>query len=179
MKKNFATLLWMDLEMTGLDPVKDRIMEVGVIATNWDFEEIARFQAVVKVNERLARKRMVGDFWEKNSASRDALLEQNKRGEGARVVENELLAFVMEHFDADGPVYLAGNSIHQDRKFIANEWPQLDARLHYRMLDVSAWKLIFEGKYGTKFIKPDEHRAEADVEGSIAELKYYLGFVKK
>ena len=61
----------------------------------------------------------------------------------------------------------------KDRKFIENEWGRLNARLHYRMLDVSAWKVVFEGKYKKKFAKPEAHRAMDDIRGSIEELKYY------
>lgn len=168
----------MDLEMTGLDPVDDRILEVAAIATDWEFKEIAIYQAVKKVGPALMQKRMVGEFWEKFPVVRTALMEQNKTGQNGREVENELLDFIGEHFATDRPVLLAGNSIHQDRKFIANEWPRLDAKLHYRMLDVSAWKVVFEGKYGKKFTKPEEHRAIEDIRGSIMELKYYLSKVK-
>ena len=73
---------------------------------------------------------------------------------------------------------LAGNSIHQDRKFIDREMPKVAERLHYRMLDVSAWKVYFEGAKHKKFVKPEEHRAMSDIQGSIEELKYYLGFFK-
>ena len=64
MKK--ATLLWVDLEMTGLEPKKDRILEVACIATDWDFNEVARMTAVVKVPKSLIKRRMGGEFWEKN-----------------------------------------------------------------------------------------------------------------
>mgnify|MGYP000881385218 CR=1 FL=1 len=164
--------------MTGLDPEKDRILEVGAIATDWDFKEIARYEAVKKVGPRLMRKRMVGEFWETYSDVRDALMEQNARGKNGRVVENELLEFIDRHFDTNERVLLAGNSIHQDRKFIENEWGRLNARLHYRMLDVSAWKVVFEGKYKKRFAKPEAHRAIEDIQGSIEELKYYLGKVR-
>lgn len=177
-----AKLLWMDLEMTGLDPVEDRILEVAVIATDWNFKEIATYEAAKQVGPNLVEKRMkVGaDFWNANPKARDALIQQNnsENAKNGRTVENELLAFIEEHFDADQPVLLAGNSIHQDRKFIANEWHRLDKRLHYRMLDVSAWKVVFEGKYRKKFAKPEEHRALGDIRGSIEELKYYLGKVR-
>jgi len=173
-----ATLLWMDLEMTGLHPADDRILEVAAVATDWDFNEIASYTAVKKVGPDLMKKRMVGDFWDKFSEVRTALVTQNGDGKNGRMVENELLAFIAEHFAEDEPVLLAGNSIHQDRKFIANEWPRLDAKLHYRMLDVSAWKVVFEGKYRKKFAKPQQHRALDDIRGSIDELKYYLGKVK-
>jgi oligoribonuclease len=173
-----AKLLWVDLEMTGLDPVEDRILEVAAIATDWDFTEIARFEAVKKVGPTLMKKRMVGEFWEKYGLVRDALIKQNDTGVNGRTVENQLLAFIDEHFDSEERVLLAGNSIHQDRKFIEREWPRLDARLHYRMLDVSAWKVVFEGKYRKRFTKPEAHRALEDIKGSIEELKYYLKKVR-
>ena len=164
--------------MTGLDPVKDRIVEVAAIATDWEFKEIARYEAVVKVGPALMKKRMVGEFWEKYANVRDTLMAQNDDGTSGRTVENQLLEFVDEHFAPDERVLLAGNSIHQDRKFIENEWPRLNAKLHYRMLDVSAWKIVFEGKYKKKFAKPEAHRALEDIQGSIQELKYYLEKVK-
>ena len=163
--------------MTGLDPLEDRILEVGAIVTDWDFNEIASFEAVKKVGPRLMAERMVGDFWESFPEVRSALMAQNETGKNGRTVENELLELIAEHFDPNERVVLAGNSIHQDRKFIANEWSRLDERLHYRMLDVSAWKVVFEGKYRKKFAKPQEHRALADIRGSIEELRYYLGKV--
>ena len=173
-----AKLLWMDLEMTGLSPVDDRILEVAVIATDWNFNEIATYQAVKKVGPSLMKQRMVGKFWEKFPEVREALVLQNISGKNGRMVENELLAFIEEHFDSEKPALLAGNSIHQDRKFIENEWPRLNNRLHYRMLDVSAWKVVFEGKYKKKFAKPEAHRAMEDIRGSIEELQYYMKKVK-
>ncbi|MEO5499414.1 MAG: oligoribonuclease, partial [Candidatus Saccharimonadales bacterium] len=172
-------LLWIDLEMTGLDPVEDRILEVAAIATDWDFNELAVYEAVKKVGPSLVANRMKvsAEFWNANPEVRDALVAQNLGGKNGRTVENELLAFLDEHFEADTRIILAGNSIHQDRKFIANEWNRLDERLHYRMLDVSAWKVVFEGKYKKRFMKPETHRALADIRGSIEELKYYLGKV--
>lgn len=175
--KDRAALLWMDLEMTGLDPNEDRILEVAVIATDWEFNEIASYTAVKKVGPNLMKTRMIGEFWEKFPAVRTALMDQNESGKNGRTVENELLEFIDTHFDADTRILLAGNSIHQDRKFIENEWPRLDARLHYRMLDVSAWKVVFDGKYGKRFAKPEAHRALEDIRGSIEELQYYLGKV--
>lgn len=173
-----SKILWIDLEMTGLDPVDDRILEVGAIITDWDFKEIATFDAVKKVSSRLMKKRMVGAFWDEFSDVREQLIMQNEHGKDGSVVENELLAFIDEHIGAEGKVLLAGNSVHQDRRFIANEWKRLDERLHYRMLDVSAWKVVFEGKFGKKFAKPEQHRALDDIRGSIEELRYYLKKVK-
>lgn len=175
MKK--AKLLWVDLEMTGLDPEKDRILEVAAIATGWDLKPIAQMTAVVKVPEELMKERMVGEFWEKNKASYEALVEQNKEGKACSKVEAEVLAFMDKYFGKQ--IILAGNSIHQDRKFIDREWPEVSKRLHYRMLDVSAWKVYFEGAKEKKFMKQDNHRALDDIMGSIEELKWYLTFLKE
>lgn len=174
MKK--AKLLWIDLEMTGLDPQQDRILEVAAIATGWDLESIAQMTAVVKVPESLMRERMVGEFWEKNAESRDGLLAQNAGGEDVAKVEQKVLDFMDQYFGDE--IILAGNSIHQDRKFIDNEWPEVSKRLHYRMLDVSAWKVYFENARQEKFMKREAHRALDDVQGSIEELQWYIGKLK-
>ena len=175
MKK--AKLLWIDLEMTGLDPEKDRILEVAAIATDMELNEIGNMEAVVKVDENLMKSRMVGEFWEKNKKSYDALFAQNASGEDVGAVEKKILEFLDKNFGAE--IYLAGNSIHQDRKFIEREMPELNKRLHYRMLDVSAWKIYFENALDKKYIKPDNHRALEDIKGSIEEFKWYLSFIKK
>lgn len=178
-KTTSKKILWMDLEMTGLDPVEDRILEVAVIVTDWDLVELEAYEAVKQVGPKLVEARMQVSkaFWDQNPSARDALVSQNLSGKNGRTVENELLELIDRHFGSDEHVLLAGNSIHQDRKFIDNEWHRLAERLHYRMLDVSAWKVVFEGKYGKRFVKPEEHRALADIRGSIEELKYYLGKV--
>jgi oligoribonuclease len=173
-----SRILWVDLEMTGLDPLKDRILEVAAIVTDWDMKELATYEAVKKVGSGLIKKRMVGEFWEKYAHVREGLVVQNATGKNGRTVENEFIAFLDEWFPGEERIILAGNSIHQDRKFIVNEWPRLDKRLHYRMLDVSAWKVVFEHKYNRKFSKPEAHRALSDIRGSIEELQYYLKKIK-
>jgi oligoribonuclease len=173
-----ASLLWLDLEMTGLDPAADRILEVAAIATDWKFKEIAKFKQVVNVNPELLERRMVGEFWDKFRAVKRKLIEQNQAAEfDSRQVERHLIEFIKTNFNLRQPIYLAGNSIHQDRKFIESEWPDLNQLLHYRMLDVSAWKIVFAEHFGDEFKKPEKHRAEDDIKGSMAELKYYLSKV--
>ncbi len=177
-----AKVLWVDLEMTGLDPKEDKILEIAAIATDWDFNEIATYEAAVRVDSQLIASRFEAGktFWDANPQARDQLLRQNDSDSAkeSRAVEDELLVFLDEHFEADKPVLLAGNSIHQDRRFIINEWKRLDAKLHYRMLDVTAWKVVMEGRFKKKFSKPEEHRALGDIRGSIMELKYYIGKIR-
>lgn len=177
-------VLWIDLEMTGLDPVEDRILEVGAIITDWEFKEIATYEAAIKVGPRLVERRMfkgpAKDFWASVPETRDALIKQNdETARSGRTIENELLELLNEHFEADVPIILAGNSIHMDRRFIENEWHRLNERLHYRMLDVSAWKVVFENRYKKKFAKREAHRALDDIRGSIEELRYYQTKFKK
>ncbi|MEI6228533.1 MAG: oligoribonuclease [Candidatus Saccharibacteria bacterium] len=169
-------VLWLDLEMTGLSPENDLILEVAILATDWDFSEIDSYQGVIRNKEPLLKKRIAANavFWDANPDSRDGLMSQNNSGQTLAQVEDDILRFIDKNFDADVPVLLAGNSIHIDRQFIRANWPKFDSKLHYRMLDVSAWKVVFDGKYGKKFAKPDAHRALDDIRGSIVELQYYL-----
>ncbi len=173
-------ILWMDLEMTGLSADDDLILEVAAIVTDWDFKEIATYQGIIKNDEKLLQNRIAANsvFWDANSQSRDGLLTQNKHGKDLSKIENEIIKFIKNNFTDGVPVLLAGNSIHMDRRFIFKQWPKLDAKLHYRMLDVSAWKVVFDGKFGQKFLKPDSHRALDDIRGSVLELQYYLSKLK-
>ncbi|MDO4271600.1 MAG: oligoribonuclease [Candidatus Saccharibacteria bacterium] len=174
-----ARLLWVDLEMTGLEPSEDKITEVGVIATDFDFETVATYQTAVQVDKELMNRRMTGEFWDKNDATRQALIANStaETAKSSAEVQSELIDFIQRHFDTNQPIYLAGNSVYMDRKFIEKEWPELNKLLHYRLLDVSSWKIVFAEK-GISYTKPELHRAMSDIEGSIGELKYYLGKVK-
>ncbi|MCL2002279.1 oligoribonuclease [Candidatus Saccharibacteria bacterium] len=175
MKK--ATLLWIDLEMTGLDPKSDKIIEVACIATDWKLREVATFSANIKWSKTLLEKKMVGEFWGKNLKTRNDLIKASQSGEPLAVVENKLLDFIATNFarpTKGRPIYLAGNSVHQDRKFLEVEMPGVDRLFHYRLLDVSALKIIFGHMYKMRVKKPNAHRAEDDIRGSIDELKLYL-----
>ena len=166
--------------MTGLSPTEDLILEVGAIVTDWNFTEIATYHGVVKNKLSIINQRMDmnSTFWINNPDSKSGLIKQNQAGKSSSKVQTELLEFVKKNFKLNVPVLLAGNSIHVDRRFIIAKWPKLDAKLHYRMLDVSAWKVVFDGKYKKKYAKPDCHRALDDIRGSIAELQYYLTKLK-
>jgi oligoribonuclease len=112
-------------------------------------------------------------WWKGYPENRDDFLSTLDSSPESKVVEQQLVALVNEHFGNE-PAVLAGNSIHNDRKFIAKWWPSLDLKLHYRMLDVSAWKVFMQGKYGIAFEKKEIHRAFDDIQASIAELQHYL-----
>lgn len=166
--------------MTGLSPDDDFILEAAAIVTDWKFKEIATFEGIVKNNISAIKQRMAlnSSFWDINPDSKTGLLRQNRNGKSVKKIEKELLDFVNKNFKTGVPVLLAGNTIHIDRRFIRAKWPKFDDVLHYRMLDVSAWKVVFEGKYKDKFVKRGAHRALDDIRGSIAELQYYLAKLK-
>lgn len=174
-------LLWVDLEMTGLDPRQDVILEVAAEITDFKFKTLASYEAIVKQDQAMVVDRMQKNIWWKDfPANRDEFIAKTA-GNGAKSseqVERELIELVEQQFGAE-PAVLAGNSIHNDRSFIRQWWPQLDLKLHYRMLDVSAWKVFMQGAYGVQFEKKEVHRAFDDIQASIAELQYYLEWFKQ
>ena len=114
-----ATLLWVDLEMTGLDPVHDRILEVAAIATDWDFTQYGSYQAAVHVPPALVAERMqMGrEFWDTHPQARDGLLQQNAAATRSPAqVEDELLAFIAQRFTPSEPVLLEGGVRWQIRQ---------------------------------------------------------------
>jgi oligoribonuclease len=175
-KKTTPTnILWVDLEMTGLDPAKDRIVEVAAIMTDWDFNERGRFESGVGQNEQELRALFNANAWASaRPENTNELIELSLSSPSEQDVQTQLLAFVNQYVPEGEVALLAGNSIHCDRGFIKQWWPQLDARLHYRMLDVSAWKVVMQAKYSMEFPKKETHRALDDIQESIDELKFYL-----
>jgi oligoribonuclease len=172
-------LLWVDLEMTGLDSNNDLILEIAAEITDFDFKTIANYEAIIKQPHAKVVSLMAKNTWWQNYPdNRDDFLSKISTGKPLAEVEQELIELINEHFGRE-PAVLAGNSIHNDRKFIASSWPELDLKLHYRMLDVSAFKILMQGKFGLQFEKKQVHRAFDDIQASIAELQYYLGWFKK
>lgn len=169
-------LLWIDLEMTGLDPAKDKIIEVACEVTDFDFKTLASYEAVIAQSPQ-ALENM--NDWSKFQHSASGLVERIKtEGRSEQVVIHELVGFIKAQFGNE-PAILAGNSIHNDRAFIKQHWPEVEQLLHYRMLDVSSLKILMQAKYDTKFKKKEVHRAFDDIQASIAELQYYLEALKK
>ncbi len=171
--------LWVDLEMTGLVPTKDVILEVAAEVTGPDLETLDSYEATLQHNRKLVIERMNENSWWKDYPdNRDEFLNNLAKSKTLRAVEKELVNFVDHHFGKE-PAILAGNSIHSDRAFIKQWMPELDLRLHYRMLDVTAWKIVMQSMYGVEFEKPAVHRAFEDIQASIAELQYYLEWFKR
>jgi oligoribonuclease len=171
-------LVWMDLEYTDFDYPNSLVLEVSLDITDFEFNSLATYDARIK-NEpaELVARFAKNTFWQEYPANRDDFLHHNTEGKAKQQVETELVQLIEQHFGTE-PAILAGNSIHSDRSVIKVHWPALDLKLHYRMLDVSSFKVLMQGKYGVFYDKKDVHRANEDTQASIAELKYYLDWFK-
>lgn len=164
--------------MTGLDPKNDVILEVATEVTDFNFKTLESYESTIQhKNEVVAERMQKNNWWANFPSNRDQFLNNLDLGKPLKEVELELIALVNKHFGNE-PAVLAGNSIYNDRLFIKQWWPQLDLKLHYRMLDVSAWKVLMQGKHGVVYEKKEVHRAFDDIQASIAELQHYLEWFK-
>ena len=166
-------LLWIDMEMTGLDVSKERIIEVAAIVTDQDFKTLDTYESVVFQDSKYIDAM---DDWNTEHHTNSGLVAKIPSAPKEDKVEKDLCDFVAKHF-ADEPAILCGNSIGQDRKFIDAYMPKLASKLHYRMLDVTAWKLIMGPRFKVTYEKKEAHRALEDIQESIAELKTFVDFI--
>jgi oligoribonuclease len=174
-----SKILWIDLEMTGLDAQKDRIVEVAAIVTGWDFTPLDSLDYGVKQDEAMIRQLYAANPWAHTRPTEtEELISHSLKGVPETQAETEILTLLDKHTAPGELILLAGNSIHCDRGFIKQWWPKLEGRLHYRMLDVSAWKVVMQGKYGVTYTKKEAHRALDDIHESIQELQSYLAAAK-
>jgi oligoribonuclease len=169
-------LLWVDLEMTGLDVSKDVIIEIAAEVTDFTFKTLASYEAIIKHPDDILQN--MNEWAAVQHASSGLTDRIRKEGRPEGDIKHELVGFIKAQF-GDEPAVLAGNSIHNDRNFIKQWWPEVDELLHYRMLDVSSFKIVMQGKYGVAFTKNDAHRAFDDIQASIAELQYYMEWLKR
>jgi oligoribonuclease len=168
-------LFWLDMEMTGLDVSREVIIEVAAIITDFQFQELDQFETVVRQPQSFLDSM---DQWNREHHGKSGLTAKVPMGMKADLVEAKLCDLVKKHFpDPRQKPILAGNSIAQDRLFIDKYMQDFSQRLHYRVVDVSSWKVIFNQKFGYKYSKSNQHRALDDIRESIQELKEYCRFV--
>lgn len=167
-------LVWLDMEMTGLDPERERIIELAMIVTDNNLVTVAESPVwVIHQSETLLEAM---DEWNKNTHGRSGLLDKVKASaHDEAMVEAAALAF-MQAYVPKGESPMCGNSIGQDRRFMVRYMPKLEDCFHYRNLDVSTLKELckrWKPDVAKGFVKKAEHTALADIRESIEELKYY------
>ena len=172
--KSGANLIWLDLEMTGLDTVNDQIIEIATIVTDADLNEIAEgpVLAIHQPEEVMARM----DEWNRTQHGGSGLTQRVAESRVTEAqAEQATLAFLRQHVEA-GTSPMCGNSICQDRRFLARCMPELEAYFHYRNLDVSTLKELaarWAPDLLKQFTKKATHQAMDDIRESIEELRFY------
>jgi oligoribonuclease len=173
-RPNEFNLVWVDMEMTGLDPDNDRIIEVAVVVTDMHLNLLAEGPvfAIHQSDETLDKM----DAWNKGTHGRSGLIERVKASTVTEAdAEAALIAF-LKNFVPAGKSPMCGNTICQDRRFMARGMPKLEAFFHYRNLDVSTLKELckrWRPELVGGFKKHQKHTALADIIESVDELKYY------
>lgn len=180
MAQDSNRLIWIDMEMSGLNPDQDRILEVALIVTDAELNVLAEAPVLVVHQQDAVLDGM--DSWNKSTHAKSGLTEKVKASKlDEAEVESRMTAF-LEAYVPTGTSPMCGNSICQDRRFLARSMPKLEAYFHYRNLDVSTLKeLAKRWKPGLceGFKKHNRHEALADIHESIEELKYYReNFIK-
>ncbi|MCB1937199.1 MAG: oligoribonuclease [Nitrosomonas sp.] len=173
-ENNNHNLIWIDMEMTGLDPDNDRIIEVAAVITDSQLNTIAESPVLVVFQPDAVLDGM--DKWNQSTHGKSGLIDKVKASSLSEAdAELKMMAFLQQHIPS-GTSPMCGNSICQDRRFMARWMPQLEAYFHYRNLDVSTLKeLVKRWKPGiaSGLKKDGKHEALADIYDSINELKYY------
>lgn len=173
-RPNEFNLVWVDMEMTGLDPDTDRIIEVAVVVTDSNLNVLAQGPvfAIHQSDETLDKM----DAWNKGTHGRSGLIERVKASTITEADAESAIIDFLKHFVPTGKSPMCGNSICQDRRFMVRGMPKLEAFFHYRNLDVSTLKELckrWKPELASGFKKHQKHTALADIIESIEELKYY------
>ena len=168
-------LVWIDCEMTGLSTTADALVEIAALVTDFDLNVLGDGVDLIIKPPAEALAQMIPFVHDMHTSS--GLLEELESGTTLAEAEQQVLAYVREHCAEGSRPPLAGNSVGTDRLFLARDMPDLDAFLHYRIVDVSSIKELARHWYPRAYFaapaKRGNHRALADIRESIEELRYY------
>ena len=174
MATDSLNLLWVDMEMSGLNPDTDKVLEVAIVVTDTNLNTVA--EAPVLVVHQVDAVLEVMDSWNKATHAKSGLVDRVKASTLTEAdVENQLVEFLRQYVPA-GVSPMCGNSVHQDRRFMVRHLPRLETFFHYRNLDVSTLKELMKRwrpELAAGMTKHGRHEALADIYESIDELKYY------
>jgi oligoribonuclease len=171
---NEQNLIWVDLEMTGLEPDDDVIIEIATIVTDSELRTLAEGPVIAlhQSDERLAAM----DEWNTSHHNSSGLVERVRASVDSEITATEKTIEFLQHYVPAGASPMCGNSICQDRRFMARHMPLLERYFHYRNLDVSTLKILaqrWRPELEKGFQKTGTHLAMDDIRESIAELRYY------
>lgn len=180
MAQDPSNLIWIDMEMSGLNPEIDRILEVAIVITTSQLEVVAEAPTLVVYQPAGVLDRM--DDWNKGTHGKSGLIDRVKASTLLDAdVEAQMLAFVTQHVPPRmSPI--CGNSVHQDRRFLVRYMPKLEDYFLYRNLDVSTLKELarrWKPEVMAGLVKHGKHEALADIHESISELRYYREHILK
>jgi oligoribonuclease len=174
MPQDASRLIWIDMEMTGLDPDRDRIIEVALVVTDGDLNTVAESPALVVHQDDATLQGM--DAWNQATHARTGLIDKVKTSTlDEPMVEAAMVGFIQAYVPTRASP-MCGNSICQDRRFLARWMPKLEECFHYRNLDVSTLKELakrWRPDIAKGITKKGAHTALSDIYESIEELKYY------
>ena len=174
MAQDQNNLVWIDMEMTGLVPDSDRIIEIAMVVTDSQLNTLAEGPVLVVRQPDSVLDGM--DAWNKSTHAKSGLIDRVKASAlDEAAVEAQAIEFLKQHVPASASP-MCGNSICQDRRFMARWMPKLEAYFHYRNLDVSTLKELvrrWKPEVAKGMAKHNKHEALADILESIEELKYY------
>ena len=174
MAQDNNNLIWVDMEMTGLNPDLDRIIEVALVITDSQLNTVAEGPVLVVYQADEVLDGM--DKWNKSTHAKSGLIDKVKASRLTETqAETQLIEFLQQYVPS-GVSPMCGNSICQDRRFMVRSMPRLEAYFHYRNLDVSTLKELvkrWKPEISSGLTKESKHEALADIYDSINELKYY------
>jgi oligoribonuclease len=174
MAQDAANLIWIDMEMSGLDPDRDKVLEVAIVITNVHLDVVAEAPVLIVHQPDSVLNTM--DSWNTSTHARTGLTERVRASSTTEAqAEQRMLEFVSEHVPPSTSP-MCGNSVHQDRRFLARYMPRLESYFLYRNLDVSTLKELarrWRPSLLDALVKAGKHEALADIHESIDELKYY------
>lgn len=180
MAQDNNNLIWIDMEMSGLSPQDDHILEVALVITDSQLNLVAEGPVLVVSQPEVVLDGM--DNWNKSTHAKSGLVDKVRSSSLNEVeVEASMITFLQEHIAA-GISPMCGNSICQDRRFLARWMPQLESYFHYRNLDVSSLKELvkrWKPEISSGLTKQGKHEALADIYDSIAEMRYYREYFIK
>jgi oligoribonuclease len=167
-------LLWIDMEMSGLNPDTDRVLELAIVVTDTNLNTVAEAPVLVVHQNDAVLDAM--DAWNKSTHAKSGLIDRVKASPLTEAEAEMRLVEFLQQYVPPGVSPMCGNSVHQDRRFMARHLPRLEAFFHYRNLDVSTLKELakrWRPDLAAGMTKHGKHEALADIYESIDELKYY------